>query len=104
MALRVPDQRPTIQQAIKAFDEALPVLSRLRNVGEHIDDYAVGEGFDSSVRWGQLQVGGWDGVTFAWLGTELNADRAMEAERKLVGEIEWAGMRVLYPGRAGEGG
>ncbi len=59
----------------------------------------MGEGFDSSVRWRQLQVGGWDGVTFAWLGTELNADKAMEAGKKLVGEIEWARMRVLHPER-----
>jgi hypothetical protein len=88
-----------MQQAIKAFDEALPDLSRLRNVGEHIDEYAVGAGRDSSVGWQQLQVGGWDGVTLAWLDTKLNAEEAMEAGKKLVGEIEWARMRVLYPER-----
>lgn len=99
LALRVPDQRPAIQQAIRAFDEALPDLPLLRNVGEHIDEYAVGEGFDSSIRWQQLQVGGWDGATFAWLDTELNADKAIEAGKKLVGEIEWARMRVLHPER-----
>jgi hypothetical protein len=91
LALRVPVQRAAMQQAIKAFDEALPDLLLLRNVGEHIDEYAVGDGFDSSVKWQQLQVGGWDGSTFEWLGTALNADRAIEAGKKLVGEIEWAG-------------
>lgn len=97
LALRVPDQRPAIERAIKAFDDALPDLPLLRNVGEHIDEYAVGEGFDSSVRWQQLQVGGWDGDTFEWLGTKLHADEAMEAARKLVSEIEWARMRMLHP-------
>jgi hypothetical protein len=99
LALRASDQRPPIQRAIEAFDEALPDLPLLRNVGEHIDEYAVGKGFDSSVKWQQLQVGGWDGVTFEWLGTKLHADKAMEAGRQLVGEIEWARMRVLHPER-----
>jgi hypothetical protein len=64
----------------------------------------VGEGLDSAISWRQLQVGGWDGVTLAWLGTELNADEAMEAGKRLVGEIEWARMRVLYPERFEEEG
>jgi len=38
-------RRPPIQRAIEAFDEALPDLPLLRNVGEHIDEYAVGERF-----------------------------------------------------------
>lgn len=99
LALRVQGQRPAIQGAIAAFDEALPDLLLLRNVGEHIDEYALGEGRDSSVRWRQLQVGGWDGVTFDWLGTKLDAEKAMEASRSLVSEIEWARARVLYPER-----
>jgi hypothetical protein len=39
--------------------------------------------------------------TLAWLGTESNADKVMEAGKKLVGEIEWARMRVLHPERFG---
>jgi hypothetical protein len=99
LARRVPDQRPAVQRAIQKFDDALPDLLLLRDVGEHIEDYAVDKGRNSSVRWRALQVGGWDGVTFDWLGTKLNADVAMDAARKLVGEIEWARQRVLYPER-----
>lgn len=97
LALRVPHQRSAVQEAIKAFDQAVPNLLLLRNVGEHIDDYAVGEGFDSTIRWRSLQVGGWDGETLEWLGTKLNAETALSAGRELVGEIEWARMRVLHP-------
>ena len=58
-------------------------------------------GRNSSVSWRTLQAGSWDGITFDWLGTKLNADVAMEAARKLVGEIEWARQRTLYPERFG---
>jgi hypothetical protein len=99
LALQVRDQRVAIRQAIDAFDKSVPELRRFRNVGEHIDAYAVGQGFDASVRWRSLQVGGWDGETFEWLDTKLNADTALRAGRQLVGEIEWARARVLYPDR-----
>jgi hypothetical protein len=79
-----------IKAAIERFDEALPKLELLRNVGEHIDDYSLDAGRDPSVRWRQLQVGGWDKTTFEWLGIELNADEAMAAAKKLVGWIEVA--------------
>jgi hypothetical protein len=42
-------------------------------------------------------------VTLAWLDTELNADKAMQAGKKLVGEIERVRMRVLHPERFGDG-
>jgi hypothetical protein len=54
LALRAPGQRPAIEQAIEAFDEALPDLPLFRHVGEHIDEYAVGKGRDSSIGWQQL--------------------------------------------------
>jgi hypothetical protein len=92
---RVSEERQAIQHAIRTFDEELPNLHLLRNVGEHIDDYAVDEGHDPSVRWRQLQVGGWDGKHLNWLGVQLDTDQALEAGRKLVGEIEWARVRQM---------
>ena len=80
--------RGTIEDAIRDFDNALPKLGLLRNVGEHIDAYSREAGRDRSVRWRQIQVGGWDKTTFEWLGVKINADVAMAACRRLVGWIE----------------
>jgi hypothetical protein len=83
--IQTPD---AIKAAISDFDDALPKLGLLRNVGEHIDDYSREAGRDQSVRWEQIQVGGWDGTTFQWLGIKVDVDEAMKASRRLVGWIE----------------
>ena len=97
LAGAVPAQRSAVRSAISTFEKAVPELERFRNVGEHIDAYALGQGFDASVKWRSLQVGGWDGTTFEWLDTKLDAEAALKAGRELVGEVEWARIRVLYP-------
>jgi hypothetical protein len=53
----------------------------MRNVGEHIDDYAVDspKRQHKEVRRQDLQVGTWDGTTYEWLGDSLNIDTAHEA-------------------------
>jgi hypothetical protein len=99
LAMEAEAERNAMRAAISAFDAAVPELRLLRDVGEHIDDYAVGKGFNPSVRWRSLQVGAWDGETLEWLDIKLNAESALAAGRKLVGEIEWARMRVLDPER-----
>jgi hypothetical protein len=87
--LAASDENPAvIVQAIERFDEALPKLGLLRNVGEHIDEYSREAGRDPSVRWRQIQVGGWDRSNLEWLGVNLNADEAMATARQLVGWIE----------------
>jgi hypothetical protein len=58
----VPRISEPIQPAIKEFDSALPGLVRIRNVGEHIEDYVLSRGHDASINRGQLQVGSWDGT------------------------------------------
>ena len=78
--------RDSITAALKTFDAVLPCLLTLRNVGEHIDDYAV----DSPNRRNKqitrkmLQAGTWDGTTFEWLAGRLNVDVAHDAAFKLV--------------------
>jgi len=75
----------SIDADIKKFDEALPHLKIMRDVGEHVDVYAV----DSSKRHNKevsrraVQMGTWDGVTFSWLGRDLNIDTARAAAEAL---------------------
>ncbi len=77
-----------IQNAIREFDEALPGLRKMRNVGEHVDEYAVEHGRDRSVGRRALQVGTFDATTLEWLGERLNAEDALRAAERLYGAIK----------------
>jgi hypothetical protein len=94
LAGKVSSAKPALVLALKAFDDALPSLSVMRNVGEHIEDYAVGEGHDSRVDRRSIQVGTFDGVNYEWLGKSLNIDVAHDAASKLFAAIS-AATRVV---------
>jgi hypothetical protein len=92
LAGHVASVKDSMSLALKTFDDALPKLSTMRNVGEHIDAYAL----DSPKRHHEdvyrqsLQVGSWDGVTYQWLGESLNIDIAHDAAYKLFSAISAA--------------
>lgn len=74
-----------VAQAIRDFDSALPGINKMRNVGEHIDDYAVDNlrRHHPEITRKDLQTGSWDETVFKWLGYELNMDTALNASEKL---------------------
>jgi len=83
---------PGLQAELDAFDAKLPDLNFLRNVSEHVDDYALGRGRDRSVDPKMLQVSTLsdDGPTLSWLIAEdghsprsLNASVALAASKRL---------------------
>jgi hypothetical protein len=78
IASTVPSARSEIARALATFDHGLPIR-RMRDVGEHIDDYAVGRGKHRDVDRRALEVGSFDGTTLRWRITpeELNADTAL---------------------------
>lgn len=80
--------RPEIEEAIGEFDEALPHLQKMRNVGEHVDEYAIERGHDRGVDRRALRVGRFDNTTLEWLGGDLNADDALAAAKKLYSAIK----------------
>jgi hypothetical protein len=55
----------------------------MRNVGEHIDDYALGEGQHKDVHRHALQVGSFDGTVYRWLRRELDIDASLVAAEVL---------------------
>jgi hypothetical protein len=87
---RIPRVSGIVNSAIQEFDGALPCLSKMRNVGEHIDSYAVDapSRHDKSVSCQQLQVGTWDGTVYCWLGESLDIDVALDVSQRLFGEIK----------------
>jgi hypothetical protein len=70
-----------IQKVIKAFDAKLPMLKNMRDVAEHIDDYAVDKGRVKSFSRKALEVGAIGSTIFEWLGYKLDADKALKAAR-----------------------
>jgi hypothetical protein len=96
-----------IKAAIKVFDEALPGLAVMRNVGEHIDAYAVDhpKRHHPEIQRGQLQVGHWDGETYTWLVDKSGQPLQLNVnEAKLAAEQLYAVVRDLAhaPGVARE--
>lgn len=91
LASRVP-AGSSLREALRGFDHALPGLSVMRNVGEHIDDYAVDntKRRHKSVDRRSLQVGQWDGATYTWLNFSLNVDDAHAAAFALYSAVKRA--------------
>lgn len=91
LASRINGHPETIRDAIHRFDEALPGLGTMRNVGEHIDAYGIDDPkrHHKAVTRRHLQSGSWDGVTFTWLANKhglplrLNIDTAQAAAHEL---------------------
>jgi hypothetical protein len=83
LAAKVPSARTRMARALDQFDHALPSLRKMRDVGEHIDEYALDEGKDRAISRRSLQVGQWDGTSLCWLGQSLNVDVAMQAAEDL---------------------
>jgi hypothetical protein len=89
VAAQVDQTNAKIMQAVARFDAALPDLRVMRNVAEHIDEYAVESErrhHRSIMRYG-LEVGSWNDTEFTWQLDRpqvLNADHAMDAAGELL--------------------
>lgn len=83
-----PQQWDTVRPAIQSFDDRLPWLKRLRDVFEHLEDYAVDSNHrrSSTSRRG-LQV--WSGreTGLNWLGYDINWKEALDAARELYSAV-----------------
>jgi hypothetical protein len=85
LAAKVPKIRAQMVEARDRFDAELPDLKRMRDVAEHVDDYAVDKGRDPTVARQALEVSymSEDGPTLTWLGVELNAGDAVRCSQDL---------------------
>lgn len=83
LAASVPDVDGDLLVALGRFDEPLPDLAKMRNVGEHIDDYLMGRGRAKNVHRSSLQVSSWDGTVIKWLDGNLDTDAALSPAQSL---------------------
>ena len=49
LAAKVPQLRASLDTALERFDKALPDLKKMRDVAEHVDDYALDRGRQKAV-------------------------------------------------------
>ena len=94
----IPAVSAKIKLAIDSFDKRLPDLAKMRNIGEHVDEYAVDAPRRRyrQVDRRQLQVGTWDGRVYRWIG-ELNVDVAKEAAEQLLFQVREAVRGLVNP-------
>jgi hypothetical protein len=67
LAGKLPRIAEDMRKAIAEFDAAVPMLSDMRNVAEHFDDYALDKGRNKGIKRGALEVGAFSDKEFEWL-------------------------------------
>jgi hypothetical protein len=85
LAARVLFVEDVLRAAINNFDQALPDLVKMRNVGKHFDEYVLNNPRRRyrDVQGGDLLVNRWNGTQYEWLGRSLNIDIAHQAAEEL---------------------
>ena len=105
LAEKVPALKSKIGDALKKFDAALPNLKKMRDVAEHIDDYALDRGKDKNVSRKSLGVASYDGGTWKWLGYEMEEKKALDASVQLFEAVRQSqSLLKNEPNTADEGG
>jgi len=101
LAAKLPEIQSELVPAIKDFDSGLPHLKKMRDVAEHIDDYAVDKGRETSVQRYGLEVSSLyddeEGIALEWLGHALNSDMALTKSRNLFAVIQKASVAFETP-------
>jgi hypothetical protein len=83
LASKIDVLKPRMRAALSEFDAALPHLKTMRDVAEHIDDYAVDSGRNSKISRKELEVASRNGDTWHWLGFTTNIEAAFVAAAHL---------------------
>jgi len=92
LASEVPQLQASLDAALAHFDRVLPDLKKMRDVAEHVDDYALDEGRQKAVRRQSLEASTMEteGPTLYWLESKLNAREACKASQALFGAVKEA--------------
>jgi len=97
LAARIPQLQASLAAALAQFDSALPDLKQMRDVAEHIDDYALDQGRQKAVARQSLEVSTIEaeGPTLRWLQARLNAWETSQASQALFAAVKEASRLFL---------
>lgn len=87
LATKIQRIESNIKDALKEFDLELPNLKTMRDVAEHIDDYAVDSGINKDISRKSLEVSKYNSTKFEQLGFQLDTEDAIKASHKLFNAI-----------------
>jgi len=86
-----PPQWDSVRSAIHSFDARLPWLKRLRDVFEHLEDYAVDSNHRrSNTSRREIQVWSASENGMQWLGYDIDWNQALSAAQDLYAAIKTA--------------
>lgn len=88
LAACVPELEPRLAIAIKEFDDGLPGLRAMRNVAQHIDDYARDKGNNKSIGRKSLEVAIIGPTGLDWMGFSLKPTDAARVGAALFAAME----------------
>jgi hypothetical protein len=94
LAAKVSPINQKLRAALIAFDTELPHLKKLRDVAEHIDDFAIDGGKDKNISRKSLEVAVCDGEKWQWLGFEIDIGKAFSASVRLFETLKMCGQLV----------
>ncbi|MBO6586399.1 MAG: hypothetical protein JJ953_09870 [Gracilimonas sp.] len=91
-AASIANSNHKVAQAINEFDNNLSGLKEMRDVTQHVDEYAVDKSgrHNKDINRKMLEVGSWNDPIYEWLGKELNIDIAYKQSIKLFKSIQEA--------------
>jgi hypothetical protein len=81
LAASIPGLAEEMGKALADFDAALPMVRRLRNISEHLDEHVFGP------NWWELEYASRGPASFRWLGEEVSFDAAQAASVALLGHL-----------------
>lgn len=90
LALKIGALKSKMKDALWDFDLSLPHLKIMRDVAEHIDDYAIDAGRIPTISRKSLEISSRNGGTWQWLGFATNTESAFVAAIRLFDALKSA--------------
>ena len=92
--------RPAMASELEEFNTSIPGLRRMRDVGEHADEYNLSKGRRIDVPRSQVQSWGLGksnsgGLVWKWIGQELDVDSASDAASRLYNSFDAVLVQIL---------
>ncbi len=77
-----------LEKALKDFDSELPDITKMRNVLEHFEEYAIDRGRNKQISRKELEVSYFGPTSFEWLSEKLDTEKVLHSCQKFYGAIK----------------
>ena len=88
LAASILGNNSVLEKALKDFDSELPDITKMRNVLEHFEEYAIDRGRNIQISRKELEASSFSPISFEWLGEKLDTEKVLHSCQKLYGAIK----------------